>query len=145
MSLTPDNLTKRDFQERGYHIVKAEQYVYIPGRTVQHKKDFLGIYDYIAFNDEDTIAIQTTVKGEFSRRRKKMLSSQSFKNWTSANAKRRSILQGWYKEKGLWYTREEELTIKDWEEHQKELRKGDAELEKLSKDELYQRLFPNEA
>ena len=142
MSLTPDNLTKRDFKERGYHITKAEHYVYIPNKSIKIKRDFLGIYDYIAFNDEETICIQTTTKHNSLARRKKMLGSQAFKWWTAPKAKRRSILQGWYMEKGRWKVQEEELTLNDWQLFQAELSKNDEELEKLSSEELTQRLFP---
>ena len=141
MSLTPDQLTKRDFHDRGYRIVKVEHYLYIPGQTVQKRRDLLGIYDFIAMGKDDTIAVQTTSKTNFSSRRNKMLSSQSFTWWTSEKAKRRSILQGWYKENGKWQAKEEELTMKEWHAYQKELREKDSELEQMSRDELVQQLF----
>ena len=141
MSLTPDQLTKRDFHDRGYRIVKVEHYLYIPGQTVQKRRDLLGIYDFIAMGKDDTIAVQTTSKTNFSSRRNKMLSSQSFTWWTSEKAKRRSILQGWYKENGKWRAKEEELTMQKWHTYQKELREKDSELEQMSRDELAQQLF----
>ena len=141
MSLTPDQLTKRNFHDRGYRIVKVEHYLYIPGQTVQKKRDFLSIYDFIAMGEEDTIAVQTTSKANFSSRRKKMLSSQTFAWWTSEKAKRRSILQGWYKENGKWYVKEEELTMQEWHAYQKEMQTKNPELEQMSHDELAQQLF----
>ncbi len=110
----PDRRTRQLYNERGYHVVKSEAYVYIPGITQQHRRDFLGIFDYLAFNDEEIVGIQTTTKHNMNDRRKKMLSRKSFAWWTSGKH-RRAILHGWYKNSSnRWDVVEDELTMEDW-------------------------------
>lgn len=115
MAETPDSLTKAEFTKRGYRIVKVEKWGLHPHI---HREDFLGIYDYMAFNDSDDFifCIQTTTRAHLSDRRKKMLSHTSFDWWTKG--RRRSLLHGWYKKNGRWALQEEELTMDDWREFQ---------------------------
>ena len=114
MPRTPDQLTKEYYIERGYHCTKVEGWNVQP---VIRRKDFLGIYDYMAFNDAgEMIAIQTTTKQHMPERRRKMLAKKTFTWWTQGG--RRSVLQGWYKKNNKWVVKEEELTMKDWEEYQ---------------------------
>lgn len=137
MALTPDQLTQRYYHERGYHIVKVESWKVHPELR---RADFLGIYDYLAFNDTDPClyAIQTTTKAHHPDRRRKMLKSRSFSWWTKGT--RRSILLTWYKEKGKWMPKEEELTMDDWNKYQAELAE---EMNKIdTESELYKMLFP---
>lgn len=104
-----------------------------------HRQDFLGIFDYLAFNDAgEMIAIQTTTKPNVSTRRKKMLMASSFAKWTRGG--RKSLLHGWYKERGQWRCHEEELTLKDWEAFQKK----EKEREIDTNTDFYKSLFPNE-
>jgi len=118
MALTPDNLTRQYFIDKGYHVSKVEGWRIQPNIR---RADFLGIYDYLAFNEEEEIAIQTTTKANISTRRKKMLTAKTFEWWTSGKT-RRSLLHGWYKESGMWCVKEEELTMEDWHKRQKEIR-----------------------
>jgi len=61
---TPDSLTKAHYTALGYTIVKVEGWGLYP--EIQ-RTDFLGIYDYLAFNDAgEIIAIQTTTKHNMS-------------------------------------------------------------------------------
>lgn len=91
-----------------------------------HREDFLGIYDYLAFNDAgEMLAIQTTTKHNMEARRRKMLNKKTFEWWTKGG--RRSVLHGWYRKKnankkevGLWLLVEKELTMKDWTTFQTE-------------------------
>lgn len=106
-----------------------------------HRVDFLGIYDFLALNDEETIAVQTTSKSNHSSRRHKMLHSKSFSWWTKPRAHRRSILVTWYKEKGLWKPREEELTMADWEKYQADEKERLSHIDTTTP--LYKTLFPN--
>lgn len=137
MALTPDKLTQENYRGKGYHVVKVEMWGLYPE---PHRADFLGIYDYLAFNDAgEMFAIQTTTKHNVSARRKKMLSAQSFSWWTKGG--RRSILHGWYKENGRWKLYEEELTILDWENFQRQKKQEASVINKNSS--LYKELFPN--
>lgn len=109
-----------------------------------HRSDFLGIYDYMAFNDDtdDMYCIQTTTKHNMAARRKKMLSSITFSWWTKRN--RRSILHGWEcisKARGIWKLHEEELTLVDWEKFQSKKKAEESVINKNS--DLYRSLFPN--
>lgn len=137
MALTPDQLTREEYSSRGYHIVKVEGWGFYPDI---HRTDFLGIYDYLAFNDAgEMIAIQTTTKGNALARRKKMLSRQSFSWWTQGG--RRSILHGWYKKSGKWVLQEEELTMEDWNKWQAAEKEKNSHIDTESA--LYKELFPN--
>jgi len=136
--LTPDQLTKRYYHERGYRIVKVEGWGFHPKI---HRIDFLGIYDFIAMTDEELIAVQTTTKSNHSSRRHKMLRSQTFAWWTKPKAHRRSMLLTWYKERGKWKPREEELTMEDWEKYQADIQERNSHIDTNS--DLYKTLFPN--
>ena len=117
MAQTPDNLTQNHYRDLGYHCIKVEKWGLHPE---PHREDFLGIYDYLAFNDDgEMIAIQTTTKHNMEARRKKMLAKTTFSWWTKGG--RRSILHGWYRRKGKngkevggWLLEEKEFTMKDW-------------------------------
>ncbi len=106
-----------------------------------HRKDFLGIYDYLAFDDDDKemFAIQTTTKGNMGARRKKMLAKATFAWWTKG--RRKSILHGWYQERGKWKVMEEELTMNDWNKWQAEEKERNSHIDTNSA--LYKQLFPN--
>ena len=118
----PDKRTRQMYNDLGYHVIKVEAFIYIPGAEQQHRRDFLGIYDYIAMNDREIIAIQTTTKPNALARRKKMLKAKAFSWWTQGG--RRSILHGWYKNKSnRWVVQKEELTMKDWHEYQAKIKK----------------------
>lgn len=135
MPLSPDKLTQRYYQERGYHITKVEGWGFYPDI---HRTDFLGIYDFLAFNDHEIIAVQTTTKPNRSSRFKKMMKSRSFASWTKGN--RRSALLTWAKVKGKWQPFYEELTMEHWNKYQAELAE---EMNKVDTDsELYKMLFP---
>lgn len=137
VSLTPDNLTKEVCAKRGYHVVKVESWGIYPKL---HRSDFLGIYDYLAFNDAgEMLAIQTTTKANVSARRKKMLHAKSFSWWTKGG--RRSILHGWYKKSGRWLLHEEELTMDDWQKFQDAETKKNSVIDKNSS--FFKELFPN--
>lgn len=137
MSLTPDQLTREEYSSRGYHVIKVEGWGMYPDI---HRTDFLGIYDYLAFNDAgEMIAIQTTTKANALARRKKMLSKKSFSWWTQGG--RRSIINGWYKKHGRWALQEEELTMKDWQKHQDKEAEKNSHIDTTSA--LYKELFPN--
>lgn len=137
MALTPDKLTQERYRGLGYHVIKVEMWGLYPE---PHRADFLGIYDYLAFNDDgEMIAIQTTTKPNVSTRRKKMLSAKTFSWWTKAG--RRSVLHGWYKEKGRWKLYEEELTLRQWEDFQAVAKKEQSTINKNSP--LFKELFPN--
>lgn len=137
MSLTPDTLTQEEYRKRGYHIVKVEGWGLYPHI---HRTDFLGIYDYLAFNDKgEMIAIQTTTKHNANARRKKMLSKKSFANWTRGG--RRSMLHGWFKKSGRWALEETELTLKDFEQWQAIEAEKNSHIDTST--ELYKELFPN--
>ena len=136
MALTPDQLTQRYYHERGYHITKVEGWGFYPDI---HRTDFLGIYDFLAFNDDEIIAVQTTTKSNRSSRWHKMLKSKSFAWWTKGKG-RRSVLLTWYKEKGKWMPKYEELTMKDWDAYQQKLQE---EMNKIdTESDLYKMLFP---
>lgn len=137
MAFSTDKLTQQEYRDRGYHVIKVETWGLHPR---PHRADFLGIYDYLAFNDDgEMIAIQTTTKSELSRRRKKMLSDKSFSWWTKGG--RRSILHGWYKEKGKWKLHEEELTMDDWNKFQAKKKEIESQIDENSP--LFKELFPD--
>lgn len=140
MSKTPDTLTKEHYRNLGFHITKVEQWGLHPE---PHRIDFLGIFDYLAFNDSgDIIAIQTTTKHNMNARRKKMLSKPSFSWWTKGG--RRSVLHGWEcisKQRGIWKLHSIELTLEDWENFQKQKKAEESVLDTESP--LYKELFPN--
>lgn len=141
MAKTPDSLTKELYRDKGFHVIKVELWGLHPE---PHRTDFLGIYDYLAFdnNDEAIFAIQTTTKQNMSARRRKMLDSKSFEWWTHGH--RRSILHGWEcinKQRGLWKLHEEELTLKDWEKYQAAKKERESQIDENSP--LFKELFPN--
>lgn len=140
MAKTPDNLTQAEYRGRGYHVIKVEQWGMHPEL---HRTDFLGIFDYLVFNDAgEMIAIQTTTKHNMSERRKKMLSSVAFSWWTKGG--RRAILHGWEcinKQRGIWKLHEEELTMDDWNTFQAKKKEIESTVDKKSP--LYRELFPN--
>lgn len=141
MSKTPDSLTQKEYRDKGYHVIKVEQWGLHPA---PHRVDFLGIYDYLAFNNEDAaiFAIQTTTKGNMNARRKKMLNDKSFEWWTQGH--RRSLLHGWEcvsKARGIWKLHEVELTMDDWNTFQAKKKAEESVIDKES--ELYKQLFPN--
>lgn len=134
---TPDTLTQAEYRGRGYHVIKVEQWGLHPH---PHRVDFLGIFDYLAFNNAgEMIAIQTTTKTNVSARRKKMLNDISFEWWTQGG--RRSIIHGWYKKSGKWALHEEELTLAHWHEFQAKKRKEESIVHKNTA--LYKELFPD--
>lgn len=140
MSKTPDSLTQEHYRALGYHVIKVEQWGLHPS---PHRVDFLGIYDYLVFNDAgEMIAVQTTTKHNANARRKKMLSDKSFEWWTQGG--RRSILNGWEcisKPRGIWKLHETELTLEDWKTFQTEKKAKEDVLDTNSA--LYKELFPN--
>lgn len=141
MTKTPDSLTQAYYREKGFHVIKVESWGLYPDI---HRADFLGIYDYLAFDDSDTFlfAIQTTTKHNMNARRKKMLANISFGWWT--HGRRRSILHGWEctnQARGTWVLHEEELMLSDWEKVQAEKKRRETTLN--TNTDLYKQLFPN--
>lgn len=134
---TPDQLTQQEYRGRGYHVIKVESWGFHPK---MHRTDFLGIYDYLAFNDAgEMIAIQTTTRAHASDRRKKMLRSNSFAWWTVGG--RRSLLSTWYKERGRWKLQEEELTLENWQRYQDEEKERNSKID--TSRPLFKELFPD--
>lgn len=138
---TPDYLTQAEYRAKGFHVIKVEQWGLHPE---PHRVDFLGIYDYLAFDDADTaiFAIQTTTKHNMNARRKKMLSDKSFAWWTRGH--RRSLLHGWEcvnKARGIWVLHEVELTMDDWNKFQDAKKEMESHINTESP--LYKELFPN--
>lgn len=137
MAKTPDILTQTEYRSRGYHVIKVEQWGLHPA---PHRVDFLGIFDYLAFNDAgEMIAIQTTTKHNMAARRKKMLDSVSFSWWTRGG--RRAILNGWEFKGNRWHLHEMELTIHDWNEAQRKKKEIESQVDENSP--LFKELFPN--
>lgn len=136
MPLTPDQLTRKYYSERGFHITKVEGWKIHPELR---RCDFLGIYDFLAFNDKCIIAVQTTTKTNRTSRRHKMLQSKGFSWWTSGE-NRRSALLTWHKERGKWMPTDEELTMDHWNEYQKKMQEENSKIDTES--ELYKMLFP---
>jgi len=130
-SKSNDRWTKDHFLECGFHWTAGEKFIYI-GEAGYVKRDFLSIYDHIFWGQckkEDPdgfftvgewydFAVQTTSRGQFSTRRKKMLGSKTFPWWTEHPGKR-SFLQVWDKPNGRRRYKIEELTMEDWEEFNK--------------------------
>lgn len=136
MALTPDQLTREYYSNLGYSVTKVEGWKIYPELR---RCDFLGIYDYLAFNDHEILAIQTTTKSNMSSRRKKMLTAKSFARWTKGN--RRSILIVWHKERGRWKETVEELYMKNWDAMQAKIAEENNKVDTDS--DLYKMLFPN--
>lgn len=61
------------------------------------RQDMFGFVDIICCGPEDTIAVQTTVRGEVKRRIAKIQGLPQAKRWLSVNAKRRIQVHGWAK------------------------------------------------
>ena len=132
MALTTDQLTMREMVERGYHCVKVEHYQWFPGIKQPRKKDFLGFADYIAWNEDETILIQTTSRGHHSTRRKKIFGKKSFLRWMK-NPNHKVLIQSWDKYKGKHRYKDEYLTVDMYEEYnQIQKEKEQAELESMT-------------
>ena len=97
-------------RNRGYHCVKVEHYQWFPGIKEPRKKDFLGFADYIAWNEEETVLVQTTSKSNHSTRRNKILDKEFFIKWMK-NPAHKVLVQSWYKESGEWVCKDEYMTI----------------------------------
>lgn len=136
MALTPDKLTQRYYSERGYTITKTESF----NAYTQRRADLLGFIDYLVISPEETIGVQTTSWSNHNARVNKILEKRSFVKWVS-NKNRTVIVQSWKKQKGRWVSREQELTLDDYERHQADVLAKQNEVDTNS--ELYQMLFPS--
>lgn len=142
--LTPDNLTQAFYRNQGKHCIKVETWTLYPK---PRRKDMLGFADYQIFDDDGFMALcQTTTKNNISARRKKILGKTSFSWWCKAG--RRVFLHGWYRKTnkegvkiGKWILHEEELTMDDWHQYQKELKEKNNTFDRT--DPLYLELKKN--
>lgn len=138
MPFTTDQLTRKYYADLGYHVAKVESWKVHPELR---RADFLGIYDYLAFNDEETIAVQTTSKTNRSSHWHKMLKASSFSRWTQLKAKRRSELITWEKVRGRWVPTIEKLVMEDWQKYQAKISEQNNKIDTESP--LYKMLFPD--
>ena len=137
MALTPDQLTRKYWGDKGYLPVRVEKWVLYPQ---PRRSDFLGTFDYLCLGTNEIIAVQTTTLTNFSARKRKMLGSKALGIWFKTGQK--SILQVWGKKSGRWYDKTVEFTMKDWEEYQAEEKAKYAKEDKNSP--LYKELFGEE-
>lgn len=134
MALTPDKLTQRFYSENNYHITKTESY----NAFTQRRSDLLGFIDYIAFNGEEIIGVQTTSWSNHTARVKKILGKKSFLHWIECPT-RKVVVQSWKKQKGRWVSREQELTKEDYDEQQAKEKEKPID----TTTDFYKSLFPN--
>lgn len=135
-SKSNDKWTKEHFLACGFHWSAGEKFIYL-GDAGYIKRDYLGIFDHIFWGkctqaDPDgffkvgewyDFAVQTTSRGHFNTRRKKMLSANTFSWWTEHPGKR-SFLMVWDKVSGKRRYKIEELTMDDWHNFQKKMERG---------------------
>lgn len=88
--------TRELLKARGYHPYRAD---YFDART-QRAIDFMGIFDFLALGNGETLGVQITSKANLSARRKKMLESGWAQRCRAAGWK--LVLIGWHKENGRW-------------------------------------------
>ena len=99
------NQRSRDYLvSLGYRLTMVETYNAFSGR----KQDLFGIFDYLAIGNGHTVGVQVTSDSARSARRKKILESPHFKDWSSSGNK--ALLLTWGKNKrGHWEEHEEWL------------------------------------
>jgi len=114
MSTSPEKRTRDLFRSNGYIVDGVNRYEAYSGR----RHDFIGCVDLIAFNDEETIAIQATSASNRAARRKKLLGNEDAKRWL-ASGHRKLYLVTW----GLRKPRGE--TRPRWKENIEEIRRED--------------------
>jgi hypothetical protein len=101
----PADLNKRThdwLRDQGYWAVRADSY----NAYTQRTSDFLGIFDWIALGDGETVGVQHTTVANMSARRKKMLDAKGLE-WVK-RAGWKVLLVGWKKSpSGRWEARSE--------------------------------------
>jgi len=75
--------TKRWLEKNGYQWERVDHY---DARLTRHK-DLLGMFDYLAFREGETVGVQVTAKASVSTRRKKILNEPRRKMVQSAGWK----------------------------------------------------------
>lgn len=91
MRITPTQRTKRYWEAKGYIVENVEKRVPNNPHITQ---DFGGFADLIAYDDEETIAIQATTHANVRARIKKAGGIEAAMKW-SMGSHRRFIIQGW--------------------------------------------------
>lgn len=66
---------KKWFKDHNYNATRADYFDHKNGIS----RDFLGIFDYVAFGDGETLGVQITDTGDVSKRRKKIMESVGYK------------------------------------------------------------------
>lgn len=145
MALTTDQLTAREMRGRGYHCVKVEHYVWFPGIKEPRKRDFLGFADYIAWNDTETVLVQTTSKSNHSARRNKILDAEFFRKWMR-NPRHKVLVQSWEKKGVSYICKDEYMTLEmadSFEVKRKEKEdKATAHMKNWTSDDFARHLHP---
>ena len=100
--MKPTERTLKYFRDQGYICDMIERWIRNPKHPAGgFRKDFLGFGDILAFNEVDTILIQSC-GSSFSSHRKDMLENPNIGKWihsTQIFPARRVVLMGWRKVK----------------------------------------------
>ncbi len=91
-----NELTRKLLKDKGFHPVRVDSFDHM--NRVSH--DLMGIWDFLALGEGQTLAVQITAKSSMSARRKKILES----GWSSRcrSAGWTLVLIGWYKDGPRW-------------------------------------------
>lgn len=104
-----------------YKVWKTEHWCHFS----QRRKDLLGIFDVLAFDECNTIGVQDTTWGQTSARRRKILASPWAYDWL-LNQDRRIQIVGWKspepdKGRHKWEHKIIEITLDDFKDGRPEV------------------------
>lgn len=101
--MTPTQRSLKHLREQGYRVEVVEKWI----PYIKIRKDLFGFIDLIAIKENETLAVQTTSRGNISARVKKIQESEALEDVKKAGW--RIVVQGWGKLKSGWELKEVEL------------------------------------
>jgi hypothetical protein len=114
---THTSRTLKYFREKGYHADMIERFIAFP--PPGHRKDYFGFGDILAFNNSQTIILQSCGQS-YAAHLRDLLKNPTVPLWL-AGPSRMLILCGWRKIKKvrgqkpmIWAPRIKEITYKDF-------------------------------
>lgn len=95
--------TQHKWRDEGYMTANVEKY----NGFTKTRHDLFGCIDILAIGNGETVAIQTTSKGNMTSRIKKIEDSEALPRMLES--KWRVVVEGWYKQKNKWRCEEFEF------------------------------------
>ena len=111
---SPTSRTLEHYRRCGYHIDIAERWI----QATRQRRDLFNFVDLVAFNDDETLAIQATSTGNMNARVNKILELRAAWDWIQAEG-RKIVVIGWKKyakpvDRKWWRPTIRYLTKEDW-------------------------------